>query len=159
MKPITPCLWFDDQAEQAAQLYTSVFPDSEILEVMPYGPDMPRPEGEAMLVRFRINGQEFAGLNGGPQFPHTEAISFVVPCETEEEIDRYWAALIDGGEPAPCGWLKDRFGVSWQIVSLEAEAWMADREHPERAQRVTQVMLAGFGKPDLAAMRKAYEGS
>lgn len=157
MKPITPCLWFDGQAEQAAEFYGSIFPDSSIIDVQRYGPDTPGPEGEVMLVRFRLLGQEFAGLNGGPQFPHSEAISFVVPCETEEEVDRYWDALGVGGEPAPCGWLKDRFGVSWQIASVEAEAWMTDPD-PARAQRVFQVMLAGFGKPDLAAMRKAYEG-
>ncbi|NMH98395.1 VOC family protein [Pseudonocardia acidicola] len=158
MKPITPCLWFDGQAEQAAEFYCSIFPDSGITDVQRYGPDMPGPEGEAMLVQFRLRGQEFAGLNGGPQFPHSEAVSFVVPCETEEEIDRYWDALADGGEPAPCGWLKDRFGVSWQIVALEAQAWMKDPD-TAKAQRVTRVMLSTFGKPDLPAMRKAYEGS
>lgn len=157
MKAITPCLWFDGQALQAAEFYCSIFPDSEIHDVLRYGPDMPGSEGEVMLVQFRLNGQEFSGLNGGPQFPHSEAISFAVPCETEEEIDRYWNALVDGGEPAPCGWLKDRFGVSWQIVSLQALTWMTDPDG-EKAQRVSQVMLAGFGKPDVAAMRKAYEG-
>ena len=157
MKQISPCLWFDGQAEQAAELYTSIFPDSRILDVQRYGPNTPGVEGEVMLVRFELLGREYGALNGGPQFPHSEAVSFVVPCETTEEIDTYWDALIDGGDPGPCGWLKDRFGVSWQIVSLEAEAWMTDPDQ-EKARRVVQVMLAGFGKPDVEAQRKAYEG-
>jgi predicted 3-demethylubiquinone-9 3-methyltransferase (glyoxalase superfamily) len=157
MQTITPCLWFDGTAEQAARFYCSIFPNSGIVDVERYGPDMPGPADQVMLVQFRINGRDFAGLNGGPQFPHSEAVSFVVPCETAEEVDRYWDALVDGGEPGPCGWLKDRFGVSWQIVPLEAEAWRRDPD-PERAARVTRAMLAGFGKPDLAALRKAYDG-
>jgi predicted 3-demethylubiquinone-9 3-methyltransferase (glyoxalase superfamily) len=156
VKQISPCLWFDGQAEQAATFYTSVFPDSRVIDVQRYGPNTPGPEGEVMFVRFALLGQVYGAINGGPQFPHSEAVSFVVPCETTQEIDTYWDALIDGGEPGPCGWLKDRFGVSWQIVSLEADAWMTDPDQ-EKAQRVTQVMLAGFGKPDVDALRKAYE--
>ncbi|MEU7814616.1 VOC family protein [Pseudonocardia sp. NPDC049154] len=157
MKQIATCLWFDGQAQQAAEFYTSVFPNSEITEVQRYPEGAPGPAGEVMIVYFTLDGREFAGLNGGPQFPHTEAISFVVPCEDTDEIDRYWDALIEGGQPQPCGWLKDKFGVSWQVVSLEAEEWMKDPD-TTKANRTMQAMLSQFGKPDVEAMRKAYEG-
>jgi predicted 3-demethylubiquinone-9 3-methyltransferase (glyoxalase superfamily) len=157
MKAISPCLWFDGVAEEAAEFYTSIFPESEITSVMRYGPNTPGPEGEVMLVQFVLRGQEFGALNGGPQFPHTEAVSFVVPCETADEVDSYWERLVDGGEPGPCGWLKDRFGVSWQIVPVELQEWMADPD-PEKAQRITQAVLTTHGKLDVRALQKAYEG-
>ena len=113
-----PCLWFDGQAEQAAQHYTSIFPNSSIGDITRYGPDMPPPmkEGDVMTVDFTLDGQEYTGLNGGPQFPFTEAISFQIMCKDQEEADHYWTRLTEGGEESQCGWLKDKFGVSWQVV-------------------------------------------
>jgi predicted 3-demethylubiquinone-9 3-methyltransferase (glyoxalase superfamily) len=157
MKAISPCLWFDGVAEEVAEYYTSIFPDSEITSVTRYGPNTPGPEGAAMLVQFVLCGREFAALNGGPQFPHTEAVSLVVPCETAEEVDTYWDRLVDGGEPGPCGWLKDRFGVSWQIVPVQLHEWMADPD-PEKAQRISQAVLTTHGKLDVRALQKAHEG-
>src|SRR4051794_13908969 len=110
----TPCLWFDGQAEQAAAQYVALFPNSEILGITRYGPGTPGPEGEVMTVDFSLDGQRYVGLNGGPQFRFTEAISFQIHCADQDEVDHYWAGLIDGGEEGPCGWCKDRFGVSWQ---------------------------------------------
>ena len=118
MDKISPCLWFDGQAEEAAQLYTSVFPNSTIDQVTRYGPDMPPPmkEGDVLTVDFTLDGRRYTGLNGGPQFPFTEAVSFSVTCADQQEVDHYWTALSEGGEESMCGWLKDRFGLSWQIV-------------------------------------------
>src|SRR5262245_32280713 len=117
MSTFTPCLWFDTEGEPAAELYTSVFPNSRITGVTRYGAAGPREEGTVMTVDFELDGQPFVALNGGPQFTFSEAISFQVSCETQDEVDAYWAALTaDGGEEGPCGWLKDRFGLSWQIV-------------------------------------------
>src|SRR5438046_941075 len=116
MTGITPFLWFDSQAEEAARFYASVFPNSRIGAVARYGPGTPGPEGGVMTVDFELDGQRFVALNGGPQFTFTEAVSFQVGCETQEEVDRYWSALSEGGEEGPCGWLKDRYGLSWQIV-------------------------------------------
>ena len=153
MKQLTTCLWFDGQAEEAAAFYCSVFPNSEITSVMTY------PDGGdgAIYVEFSLDGSAFAGLNGGPQFPHTEAISIVVPCETSEENDRYYAALVEGGSEQPCGWLKDRYGVSWQIVPLEVDAWTRDPD-PEKASRAMSAMLKQVGKLDIEVLRAAYEG-
>jgi predicted 3-demethylubiquinone-9 3-methyltransferase (glyoxalase superfamily) len=160
MKSIQNCLWFDGQAQEAAEFYCSVFPNSEITSVQRYPENSVPPAGEpgtVMYVEFTLDGREFAGLNGGPMFTHSEAVSFVVPCETSEENDRYYAALVEDGSEQPCGWLKDRFGVSWQIVPLEADAWMRDPD-PVKAGRTTAAMMQQFGKLDIEALRKAYEG-
>ena len=115
MNEITPCLWFDTEGEEAAKLYTSVFPNSKILDVARYGAAGPRPEGTVMTVSFELDGQKFLALNGGPQFTFNEAISFQVLCEGQDEVDECWTKLSEGGEEGPCGWLKDKFGVSWQV--------------------------------------------
>jgi predicted 3-demethylubiquinone-9 3-methyltransferase (glyoxalase superfamily) len=135
-----PCLWFDGQAEQAAQHYTSIFPNSEIAGITRYGPDTPGEEGAVMTVDFRLDGQPYVGLNGGPQFTFNEAISFQIMCADQEEVDRYWSRLSDGGEEGPCGWLKDRFGVSWQVVPTRLYELLSDSD-TARAQRAMQAML------------------
>src|SRR5262249_2061222 len=116
MQKITPCLWFNDQAEEAARFYTSLFTNATIGEITHYGEGSPRPKGSVLTVRFQLDGQEFLALNGGPQFPFTEAVSFIVHCETQEELDRMWEQLSEGGEAGQCGWLKDHYGLSWQSV-------------------------------------------
>ncbi|MGY1663124.1 VOC family protein [Geodermatophilus sp. SYSU D00705] len=153
-----PCLWFDGQAEEAAQLYTSVFPNSSIGDVTRYGPDMPPPmeEGDVLTVDFTLDGQEYTALNGGPQFPFTEAISFQIMCADQDEVDHYWDRLIaDGGEESQCGWLKDRFGVSWQVVPVEMLSLLNDPD-PGRAQRATQAMLQ-MRRLDIAEIRRAAD--
>lgn len=140
MPKIIPCLWFDGQAEQAAEHYLSIFPDSKILEVTRYGPSSPGVEGTVMTVSFSLDGQEYVGLNGGPQFPFTEAISLQIHCADQDEVDRYWTALTEGGEEGPCGWLKDKFGVSWQVVPTALFDLITGSD-PGRAQRATQAML------------------
>lgn len=153
----TTCLWFDDQAEQAAEHYVSVFKDGRIGRVGRYNEAGPRPAGSVMTVEFEANGQRFVALNGGPEFRFTEAISFQILCDDQDEIDYFWDRLVgDGGEPGPCGWLKDRFGVSWQVVPVELTEMIAD-EDPEKAVRATKAMF-GMGKLDLAALRRAYDG-
>lgn len=152
------CLWFDGQAEEAAQLYTSVFPNSSIGEVTRYGPDMPPPmkEGDVLTVTFTLDGQEYVALNGGPQFSFSEAISFQIMCADQEEADHYWYRLIeDGGEESQCGWLKDRFGVSWQVTPVELPNLLNDSD-PGRAQRAAQAML-GMHRIDLAEIRRAAD--
>ena len=154
-----PCLWFDGRAEEAAQLYTSVFPNSSIGEITRYGPDMPPPmaEGDVLTVSFTLDGQEYVGLNGGPQFTFTEAISFQIMCTDQEEVDHYWNRLTEGGgEEGPCGWLKDKFGVSWQVVPIEMMSLLSDPD-PGRAQRATQAML-GMQRIDMAEIRRAADG-
>jgi predicted 3-demethylubiquinone-9 3-methyltransferase (glyoxalase superfamily) len=140
MNEITPCLWFDTEGEEAAKLYTSVFPNSRILEVTRYGSAGPRPEGMVMTVSFELDGQKFVALNGGPEFTFSEALSFQVGCEDQEEVDRFWSALSEGGEEGPCGWLKDRFGLSWQIVPDRLPELLGDPD-PAKAQRVMAAML------------------
>jgi len=137
---LTTCLWFDMEGEEAATFYTSVFPNSKITEVARYGAAGPRPEGTVMTVAFELDGQPFMALNGGPEYSFSEAISFVVPCKDQDEVDAYWNALSDGGEEGPCGWLKDRFGVSWQIVPNALTRLLADPD-PDRSQRVMAAML------------------
>ena len=151
----TPCLWFDGQAEQAAQHYTAIFPNSKILGVARYGPDTPGPEGEVMTVDFSLDGQRYVGLNGGPQFPFTEAISFQIHCADQDEVDHYWTRLAEGGEEGPCGWLKDRFGVSWQVVPARLMELLGDPD-AGRAQRATQAMLA-MKKIDIAELERAAD--
>ena len=154
-----PCLWFDGQAEQAAQLYTSIFPNSSIDDVTRYGPDMPPPmkEGDVLTVSFTLDGQEYLGLNGGPQFRFTEAISFQIMCKDQEEADHYWDRLTEGGEESQCGWLKDKFGVSWQVTPTEMLALLQDPD-PGRAQRSMKAML-GMKKIDIAALEAAADGA
>ena len=156
MRPIVPNLWFDTEAEQAAELYVSVFPDSRIVRVARYPEGAPGPAGSVMSVEFELGGQRFVGINGGPQFPFTEAVSFQITCETQEELDAYWDRLVDGGEPSQCGWLKDRYGLSWQVVPLGMDEVLGDPD-PERAGRAVQAML-GMTKLDLAALRAAADG-
>jgi len=141
MQKITPCLWFDTAGEEAANFYTSVFPNSKIGHVACYGSAGPRSEGTVMTVSFELDGQEFLALNGGPDFTFSEAISFQVSCKNQEEVDRYWNKLSEGGEEGPCGWLKDKFGLSWQIVPTALPELLADPD-PEKAQRVMQAMLS-----------------
>jgi predicted 3-demethylubiquinone-9 3-methyltransferase (glyoxalase superfamily) len=150
-----PCLWFDGQAEQAAAHYTAIFPNSEILGVSRYGPDMGAPEGQVMTVEFSLDGQRYVGLNGGPQFTFSEAISFQIHCADQDEVDHYWARLADGGEEGPCGWLKDRYGVSWQVVPTRLFELVGDAD-PGRAQRATQAMLA-MKKIDIAGLERAAD--
>jgi predicted 3-demethylubiquinone-9 3-methyltransferase (glyoxalase superfamily) len=155
MPALTPMLWFDTEAEQAAELYTSVFPNSKIVEVTRYGSAGPRPEGMVMTVAFELDGQSFVALNGGPEFAFNEAISFVVSCETQEEVDTYWAALSEGGEEGPCGWLKDRFGLSWQVTPTVLPRLIADPD-AQKAQRVMAAMLE-MKKIDIAALERAAD--
>jgi predicted 3-demethylubiquinone-9 3-methyltransferase (glyoxalase superfamily) len=155
VQKITPCLWFDTEAEEAATFYTSVFENSKILSVSRYGEAGPRPAGMVMTVDFELDGQEFVALNGGPEFKFTEAVSFQVNCETQDEVDEFWATLSEGGEEGPCGWLKDKFGLSWQIIPT-ALPRLIDDPDPDRSQRVMKAMLE-MGKIDIAALEKAAE--
>jgi predicted 3-demethylubiquinone-9 3-methyltransferase (glyoxalase superfamily) len=150
---ITPCLWFDDQAEEAARFYTSIFDDSEVLQVVRYGPAGPGAEGSVMTVVFRLAGQTFVALNGGPLFTFSEAVSFQVDCGSQEEVDELWARLTDGGEESVCGWLKDRFGLSWQVTPTRLKELIADSD-PETSERVTRAML-GMRKIDVAELERA----
>ncbi|MFZ5879004.1 MAG: VOC family protein [Chloroflexota bacterium] len=155
MQKITPFLWFDNQAEEAVNFYTSVFKNSKILSIARYGEAGPGPAGAVMTANFELNGQEFVALNGGPVFKFTEAISFVVNCETQAEVDHYWEKLSEGGEKSRCGWLKDKFGLSWQIVPTVLGELMGDSD-PERAKRVALAMLE-MDKLDIGLLRAAYE--
>jgi len=153
MPPIVTCLWFDTDADAAADFYTSVFPDARIVGVSRYTEAGPGPEGSVMTVEFAIGDARFVALNGGPQFTFTEAVSFQIMCATQEEVDYYWARLSDGGQENVCGWLKDRFGVSWQIVP-EVLPRLLVGEDRARAQRVTQAMF-GMTKLDIARLERA----
>ena len=154
---ITPYLWFDDQAEETANFYTSIFKDSKIEEVTRYGKAGPRPEGMAMTVSFKLEGQEFVALNGGPEFKFNEAISFLVSCESQEEVDYFWNNLSEGGEEGPCGWLKDKYGVSWQIIPTALPELLSDPD-PEKSQRVMEAMLQ-MSKIDIESLQQAHEQS
>jgi predicted 3-demethylubiquinone-9 3-methyltransferase (glyoxalase superfamily) len=158
MSKIKPCLWFDGTAEEAANFYVSLLPDSRIRHVQRSPADNPStPEGAVIVVEFTLAGQDFMGLNGGPMFKFTEAVSFSIDCEDQAEVDRLWHALTaDGGEPSRCGWLKDRFGLSWQIVPRALPQLLADPD-PDRARRAMQAMM-GMGKIDVAALRRAADG-
>jgi len=155
MQKITPFLWFDHQAEEAANFYTSVFKNSKILNISRYGEGGPGPEGTVMTVTFQLNGQEFTALNGGPIFKFTEAISFFVHCETQEEVDELWEKLSEGGEEGQCGWLKDKYGVSWQIIPAALMEMLQDKD-PEKSKRVMEAMLQ-MRRIDIKALRRAYE--
>jgi len=157
---ISPCLWFDHQAEEAARFYTSVFPNSRITAILRYGEAGKeihgRPAGSVMTVAFELDGTPFAALNGGPVFRFTEAVSFEVSCEDQGEVDRYWDALGAGGVHQHCGWLSDRYGLSWQVVPREL-ADLLDDPDPRKVERVMEALLA-MKKLDLAALREAYAG-
>jgi predicted 3-demethylubiquinone-9 3-methyltransferase (glyoxalase superfamily) len=140
MQKITPFLWFDNQAEEAMKFYTSIFKNSKIGTVARYGEAGPGPAGSVMTASFELEGQEFVALNGGPMFKFTEAVSFVVYCETQEEIDHYWNNLLKGGTPSQCGWLKDQFGLSWQIVPTALSRLLSSKD-PQQSRRVMQAML------------------
>lgn len=158
MQKITPFLWFESQAEEAANLYVSLFADAEITGVSRYPEGAPGPAGEVMTVSFRLAGQEFTALNGGPQFPFTEAVSFAVSCEDQAEVDRLWDALIEGGgEPSQCGWLKDRFGLSWQIVPTRLYELLDDPDQG-RAQRAMQAMLQ-MSKIEIKSLEDAADAA
>ena len=155
MDAITPCLWFDTEGEEAAQFYTSVFPDSRILDVAHYGEAGPREAGTVMAISFELNGQKFSAINGGPEFTFSEAVSFQLICESQEEVDRYWNTLSEGGEEGPCGWLKDRFGLSWQVVPKVLFELIGDPDR-EKSQRVMATMLQ-MRKLDIAVLEAAAQ--
>ena len=162
MRKMTSCLWFDDQAEEAARFYTSIFPDSKVDTTTRYSAEASqvagRPEGSVMTVTFELDGNKFMGLNGGPIFQFSEAVSFIVPCRDQQEIDFFWDRLIaDGGHPSQCGWLKDRFGVSWQIVPENMEEIM--KQGDAEGQRRMMAALLTMTKLDVAALQRAYEGA
>ena len=157
MSTITPCLWFDGPAEEAVELYVSIFPGSRILDVSRYGEGAPFPAGTAFVLDFELGGRSFQALNGGPHYTFSEAVSFAVHVDTQEELDRVWDALLaEGGEPSMCGWLKDRFGVSWQVVPTQLKTLMSGPD-PVRSRRVMEAMLSmvKLSVPDLQA---AYDG-
>jgi predicted 3-demethylubiquinone-9 3-methyltransferase (glyoxalase superfamily) len=157
MQRITPCLWFDTEAEDAADFYVSVFKNSQVVSVSRYGEAGPRPAGTVMTVDFELDGQAFIALNGGPEFPFTEAVSLQVDGETQEEVDRYWSVLSEGGEEGPCGWLKDRYGLSWQIIPVALTELLNDPD-TAKAQRVMAAMLQ-MKKIDIAALQAAAEAA
>ncbi len=150
---ITPCLWFDGRGEEAAEFYTSIFPNSRITEVARHGEAGPGEPGTVMVVSFELDGQKFVALNGGPQFTFSEAISFQIDCESQDEVDYYWDALTDGGEAGPCGWAKDRFGLSWQVVPRRLLELLRD-EDADRSQRVMARMMQ-MGKLEIAELERA----
>lgn len=156
MQKISTCLWFANEAEEAAEFYTAAFDDSRILNVSRYGEGGPGPAGEAITVEFELEGRRFLALNGGAPGNYTEAISFMVDCADQEQVDRYWSALTDGGAEGRCGWLKDRYGVSWQIIPSVLGSLIAGPD-PDGAQRAMQAML-GMQKLDIGALQSAYDG-
>ena len=159
MKKITPCLWFDNQAEDAANFYISIFKKSKIMNIARYGEEgakvSEKPEGTVMTVTFLLEGQEFMALNGGPQFKFSEAVSFVVNCSTQKEIDAFWKKLSEGGEEGPCGWLKDRYGVSWQIVPIALGEMLQDKD-TRKSEKVMKAMLQ-MKKLDIKVLKQAFE--
>ena len=156
MQKITPFLWFDGRAEEAMEFYTGIFPNSKCLDVTRSGEAGPAPKGSVMSATFELEGQSFIALNGGPHFSFTPAISFFVTCETQVEVDHYWDRLCDGGEAIRCGWLKDRFGVSWQIVPRVLGEMLRDKD-AARSSRVMRAMMTMI-KLDIARLQQAYEG-
>jgi predicted 3-demethylubiquinone-9 3-methyltransferase (glyoxalase superfamily) len=158
MPGITPNLWFDTEAMEAAEFYVGVFPNSRVTLVTHYTDAGPRPAGEVMTVEFELDGQRFVGINGGPQFTFDEAVSFMIECDSQEEIDGYWDALTaGGGEEGPCGWCKDRFGLSWQVVPRGMDEMFAPDAYPARAARAMEAMLA-MRRIDMAALERAADG-
>jgi predicted 3-demethylubiquinone-9 3-methyltransferase (glyoxalase superfamily) len=156
IQPITPFLWFDSQAEEAANFYVSIFPNSKIVKAARYGKVGPGPAGSVITVEFELQGQKFIALNGGPRFKFTEAVSFVVYCEDQEEIDFYWTNLLEGGSESQCGWLKDKFGLSWQIVPSALPSLLSNPD-PEKSARAMKAML-GMKKLNIADLQHAAEG-
>jgi predicted 3-demethylubiquinone-9 3-methyltransferase (glyoxalase superfamily) len=157
VQKIVTNLWFDAQAEEAANFYCSLFPDSKVLNITRYGSAGPGPEGQVMVVDFQLAGQRFTGINGGPEFKFSEAISLLINCDSQEEVDRYWDALLaDGGEPSQCGWLKDKYGLSWQVVPREMDEMIASTD-AAAAQRTMEAMLK-MVKLDLGELKRAYAG-
>jgi predicted 3-demethylubiquinone-9 3-methyltransferase (glyoxalase superfamily) len=154
IQKITPFLWFDHQAEEAANFYASIFPNSKVVKVARYGDAGPGPAGSAMTVEFQLEGQTFVALNGGPHFKFTEAISFVVNCETQQEVDSYWEKLSSGGNEVQCGWLKDRFGLSWQIVPTALPRLLSDPD-PIKSGRVMKAIMT-MKKLDIRTLEQAY---
>jgi predicted 3-demethylubiquinone-9 3-methyltransferase (glyoxalase superfamily) len=158
MKKITPFLWFDNQAEEAVEFYTSIFANSKIVDIARYGESGPGPAGSVMTIGFQIEGQNFVALNGGPVYHFTPAISFVVDCRTQEEVDRLWESLTaDGGKQEQCGWLTDKYGISWQIIPSRLMKLLTDHD-PVKANRVMQAMLT-MTKIDIATLEAAYAGT
>ena len=155
MQTITPFLWFNDQAEEAAWFYVSVFKNSKIKGVTRYGEAGPGPDGSVMTVTFQLDGQEFIALNGGPHFTFNEAVSFSVSCQTQEEVDEFWTKLSDGGTEGPCGWLKDKYGLSWQVNPTILGEMLADAD-PGKSKKVMKAMLQ-MKKIDIARLRQAYD--
>jgi len=156
MQKISPCLWFKDNAEEAAHFYTNLFKDSRIVSDMRFGDAGPGPKGALMAVTFELEGQEFMALNGGTVFTFSPAISLFIKCGTQEEVDRLWAALGEGGEPRQCGWISDKYGVTWQVVPVALGAMLQDKDAAKSA-RVMQAMM-GMVKLDIAALERAYRG-
>src|SRR5215813_1137194 len=155
MQKITPFLWFDNNAEEAMNFYVSIFKNSKVVSVARYGDGGPGPKGSVMTAKFELLGQEFVGLNGGPQFKFTEAVSFVVNCETQKEVDEFWEKLTEGGEESRCGWLKDKYGLSWQIVPSILGELLQDKD-PVKARRIMEAMLQ-MNKIDIKKLKQAYE--
>jgi predicted 3-demethylubiquinone-9 3-methyltransferase (glyoxalase superfamily) len=155
MQKITPFLWFNDQAEEAIKFYTSIFKNSKIVSMSRYGNAGPGPKGTVMSATFQLEGQDFMALNGGPLYKFTEAISLYVDCKTQDEVDALWAKLTEGGEEGPCGWLKDKFGLSWQIIPTVLGELLSDPD-PEKSQRVMKAMLQ-MKKIDIAKLQQAYQ--
>jgi predicted 3-demethylubiquinone-9 3-methyltransferase (glyoxalase superfamily) len=156
MQKIVPFLWFDGKAEEAAQFYTAVFPDARITDVTRYGDGGPGPKGGVMSATFELQGQTFSALNGGPMFQFSPAISFLVDCATQEEVDRYWRMLSEGGQIRQCGWLTDKFGITWQIVPSILPKMLRDPD-PAKSKRVMQTMMK-MVKLDIAPLQQAYDG-
>jgi predicted 3-demethylubiquinone-9 3-methyltransferase (glyoxalase superfamily) len=156
MQRISTCLWFDNKAEEAANFYMSIFKDSKVIDTMRWGDTGPGPKGSVLAVTFEINGYEIIALNGGPHYSFTPAISLFVKCKTQDEVDHYWDKLLAGGKPMQCGWLTDRFGVSWQIVPTILGEMLQDKD-TARANRVMQAMMQ-MVKLDIATLQKAYHG-
>jgi predicted 3-demethylubiquinone-9 3-methyltransferase (glyoxalase superfamily) len=155
MQKITPFLWFDGKAEEAMNFYTSIFKNSRIGSVTRYGEEGPGPKGAVMSATFQLNGQEFIALNGGPQFTFSPAISFLVSCETQQEVDELWEKLSEGGERQRCGWLRDKFGLSWQIIPSILSVLLHDKD-PKKSKRVIKAMLQ-MDKIDIAGLKRAYD--
>ena len=156
MQKITPFVWFDNNAEEAMNFFVSIFKNSKVLSVTRYGEAGPGPAGTVMTAEFQLDGQGFVALNAGPRFKFTEAISFVVNCETQEEVDRFWEKLSEGGEKSRCGWLKDKFGLSWQVVPTILAELMGDKD-PEKSKRVMQAMLQ-MDKIEIEPLKRAHAG-
>ena len=156
MQKITPCLWFDGKAEEAMNFYASIIPNSKVLSVLRVGDAGPGPKGSVLTANFQLQGVEFLALNGGPQFKFTEAVSFIINCETQEEVDRYWEKLSEGGRKDQCGWLKDKYGLSWQVVPIQMLQMLKDKD-PKKVDRAMSAMMK-MQKLDIKALQQAYDG-